>query len=156
MAPGSRSRSTVARKRAFSSITSSLASTNWAQSFTCPKASNHEPEARNDHFDMAVRWWLYVVFIQPNATPHRPKKRSQRWVRARRARRFRTALGSVAHQEGETVDVLQRDGGAFRHSVKRVVRHVHGEFGLVLDSLVQPAQLGSSSGKVNPCFEDVS
>ena len=62
---------------------------------------------------------------------------------------------SVAHQEGETVDVLQRDGGAFRHGVKRIVRHVHREFGLVLDALVQPAQLGPASGEVDARLEDV-
>ena len=55
--------------------------------------------------------------------------------------RFRTAQGSVSHEEREAVDVLQGDGSAFGHSVQWVIRHVHGKLGFQRKTLVESSQL---------------
>lgn len=131
--------SNSARSLAFSSITSRLDSARWVHSCTLAAALSHDPEARRDHPARAVRWWLYVVFIQPNATPHNARNSNHRWVRARRAKRFRTAPRSVSHQEWEAIDVFQCDRSAFGHRMQRIVCHVHGQLGLLGNPLVQPA-----------------
>ena len=62
---------------------------------------------------------------------------------------------SIPHQELEAVDVLQGDAGATGHGAERVIGHMHRQFGLDADALVEAAQQGAAAGQVDAGLVDV-